>query len=83
VKWNSIKKRSWKKKKTDFLEQWLLCLPMMWKMEDGSVSLYCKVGKARLEAGVFLTCSYQEIKLHHDTDLLALFSFLTFRGMVV
>lgn len=56
---------------------------MMWKMEDGSVSLYSKAGKARLEAGLFLSCSYQEIKLFHDMDSLVLFSFLTFQGVVV
>lgn len=83
MKWNSINKRSWGKKKTDFVEQWLLYLPMMWKMEDGSVSLYSKAGKARLEAGLFLSCSYQENKLFHDMDSLALFSFLTFQGVVV
>lgn len=72
-----------KKKKTDFVEQWLLYLPMMWKVEDGSVSLYSKIGKARLEAGVFLSCSCQEIKIFHDTRSPAVFSFLNFQRTVV
>lgn len=82
MKWNSINKRGWEKKKTnqpDFIEQWLLYLPMTWKRGDAGG----KAGKAKLEALVFLLYLYQEIKLFHDKNSFAFFSFLNFNGMLV
>lgn len=70
-----------KKNQPDFVEQWLLYLPMMWKRENGGV--YVPKQRKKKEVVVFLSYLYQEFKLFHDKNSFALFSSLNFNGMVV